>query len=133
MGLAYEKRRQRAHGFHKGHVVTSTSALADASTALNPNDVIALTSTSTTGPVVYSLSRLPHPGEQLAITVLSVGASSAGAGFHVNAYSGSFFGSSSGENMATLLGSGDGFSAIALSTVHWGVVGNYGATFGAST
>jgi hypothetical protein len=132
MGLAYEKRRQRAHGFHQGSITTSTAALADASTALAPNDVIALRSTSTNGPVVYTLSRAPKPGEHLNIHAQLVGATSAGAGFHVNAYSGTFFGSSS-EDMATMLGQGNGFSAIATSTIRWGVVGNNAATFGEST
>ncbi len=82
--------------------------------------------------MVYTLARTPVPGERLAIHAQTVGATSAGAGFNVNAAAGSFFGSSS-QDMATLLGQGAGFSAIATSTTRWGVVGNNAATFSTST
>lgn len=128
MGEHVQKRPLSARRLRIGEVTNSTAA----STALEPNDAIGLTSTSTTGPVVYTLSRIPKPGEQLGIVALTVGASSAGAGYHVNAASGTFFGSSS-QDMATLLGHGDGFSAIAMSTTRWGVIGNNNATFSTST
>lgn len=132
MGLEWNRRKLAGHGFRDLKVDTVSATIASASTALPINDVIALTSTSTTGPVVFTLSRAPKPGEHLAVNVLKAGASSAGAGYHVNAYGGSFFGSSS-QDMATLLGHGDGFIAIATSTIRWGVVGNNNATFSTST
>ena len=94
--------------------------------------MIALNATSTTGPVLVTLARLPKRGETLAVHSLKAGASSAGAGYHVMAAAGSFFGSSS-QDMATILGHGDGFQAIAMSSARWGVIGNNNATFSTST
>lgn len=132
MGFDYNKRKLSGRGFRQAKVVTVDATIASASTALQPDDVLALTSTSTTGPVVFTLSRAPVVGERMAIHVLKAGASSAGAGYHVNAYSGTFFGSSS-QDMATLLGHGDGFEAIATSTIRWGVVGSNNVTLSTST
>lgn len=128
--MGYEKQQRpeiRRKGGRAGAVNTSTSA----STALDPRGVISLNTTSTGAPVVYTLSRVPKPRDEFYLHVGSVGSSS-DAPFHVNAASGSFFGTSS-QNMLALSQSGHGAHLIAVSTARWGAVGINGATFSTST
>jgi len=104
---------------------------ATTATTVSPG-LVALNATSTAGPIVIEISRLPKLGDVLAIHAVTNAATSAGAGYHINAYAGSFFGSSS-QDMATILDKGGGFYAIAMSTTRWGVIGNNSVTFSTST
>ena len=125
MGLDKNRRGILADGFNDVRVTTSTSP----STALSPRGVIALATTSTTGPVVYTLAHGPKRGRKFEIHALSVAATS--APFHVNAGAGIGVGTSS-EDMLTLTLAGDGASLTGLSTSRWGII-SHGATFSTST
>lgn len=118
--MGFRKEQQpviRKRGNREGGIRTSTAA----STALDPRGVIALETTSTGAPVVYTLNRAPKLGDQLFVTAAKV-ASSSVAPFHVNAASGTFFGSSS-EDLLTLAQPGAAAHLIAFSTIRWAVVG----------
>lgn len=128
--MGYEKaQRPIAHekGDRQGVVTPSTAA----STALDPRGLISLQTTSTGAPVVYTLSRVPHRGDEFYLHATDVGSSS-DAPFHVNAASGSFFGSSS-EDMLSLGAEGSGAHVIGLSTTRWAVVGANDVSFSTST
>lgn len=129
--MGYDKNRRplKAPGYGTFDVTDSTAASTAAPTA----GVLTLRSTSTTGPVVYDLAGLPSIGnEALTISVQRAGATSVGAGFHVNAANGSFFGSSS-QDMVTMLGQGNGALLMPVSSTIWAIAGVFGATFSTST
>lgn len=96
---------------------TSTAA----STGLDPRGTIGLETTSTGAPVVYTLHRLPKRGDEFFLFADLV-ASSSVAPFHINAASGSFFGSSSEETL-TLAQPGAAAHLKGYSTERWMVVG----------
>ena len=91
------------------------------STALDPRGMIALGTTSTGAPVVYDLRRLPKRGDEFYITVDSV-ASSSVAPFHINASTGSYFGTT-GEGLLVLSKAGDAAHIVAYSSARWAVIG----------
>lgn len=127
MGLDKNKRPLFAEDYRNIRVTQSTAP----STALAPRGVIALVSTSTGAPVVYTLAHAPKKGARFEVVVSSVGSSS-DAPFHINAGSGIGLGASS-EDMLTLASAGNGASFVAFSTTRWGCVGSNGATFSTST
>lgn len=104
-------------GGRQGGVRTSTAT----STGLDPRGVIGLETTSTGAPVLYTIKRLPKPGDEFYIYADNL-ASSSVAPFHVNAAANSFFGSSS-EGMLILAKKGAGAHMIGYSTERWSVVG----------
>lgn len=126
MGIDKNKRPILADDYASIRITTSTAA----STALAPRGVIALTSTSTAGTVVYTLASAPKRGHRFSIGALLVSATS--AQFNVNAASGSFLGSSS-EDMLQLSTAGNGATFVGVSTTRWLCVGNNGGTFSTST
>ena len=91
------------------------------STALDPRGMIALGTTSTAAPVVYDLSRLPKRGDEFYLTVSAI-ASSSVAPFHINASTGSYFGTT-GEGLLVLSKAGDAAHIVAFSSARWAVVG----------
>lgn len=119
MGFRKEQRPvvEKRGGRKGGAVLVSTAA----STALAPRGIIALQTTSTGAPVVYTLNRAPKRNDEFFI-MADKNASSSVAPFHINAASGTFIGSSSQE-MLTLARAGAGAHLIAFSTIRWGVVG----------
>ena len=118
MGMNKQQRPTLAkRGARYSGIRVSTAA----STALDPRGIIAMQTTSTGGPVVYTLNRAPKPGDEFHL-VADKNASSSVAPFHVNAASGTFFGSSS-EEMLTLARPGAAAHMIAFSTIRWAVVG----------
>ncbi len=100
MGHEHIKRPVAAPAYRRTKVIASTAP----STALGVEgkSVYSLESTSTTGPVAYTLAKLPVPGQELVFQATLVGATSVGAGYTVTAASGSFFGSSS-EDVITMI------------------------------
>lgn len=128
--MGYDK-HQRPSVERKGGRLAEITESTAASTALVPRGAISLTSISTGAPVVYTLSRVPVPGEQFEVYVKSVGSSSA-APFHINMASGVAVGSSS-EDMLTLATAGDGATLRAFSSDRYGVVGQFGAAVSTST
>jgi hypothetical protein len=108
-------------------VTTSTAP----STALAPRGLITLASTSTGGPVVYTLASAPKRGLAFQVHVSSVGSSS-DAPFRINAGSGIGFAASS-QDALTLASAGNGATLMGLSTSRWACVGINGATFSSST
>jgi len=118
MGL---NKNQRPQLVKRGTRLSGIRVSTAASTALDPRGVIALQTTSTGGPVVYTLNRAPKPGDEFRV-IADKNASSSVAPFHINAASGTFIGSSS-EEMLTLARAGAGAHLIAFSTIRWGVFG----------
>lgn len=120
MGFSKEMRpNSRARGGRLSGKAFRISTAA--STALSPVGMIGLETTSTGAPVVYTLNRLPKRGDEFFLFADLV-ASSSVAPFHINAASGSFFGSSSQE-MMILARAGAGAHMIGYSTERWSVVG----------
>lgn len=118
MGYAKEQRPvAEKRGHRKGGQRLSTAA----STALDPVGHIALETTSTGAPVVYTLGRAPKPGLEFFITAQAI-ASSSVAPIHLNAAAGSWFGSTA-EDMLILAQAGAGAHIVGFSTSRWHVVG----------
>lgn len=92
-----------------------------ASTALAPRGIIALTSTSTAGPVVHTLASMPKKGRAFEVGAVSVGATS--GQHHINMPSGVFVGATS-ANMVELSTAGDGVRLVAISSEHLMPVGH---------
>lgn len=129
MGIERIKRPVSSPSRGTSKITNSTAA----STGIGVDGVLTLRSTSTGGPVVYDLVSLPEVGgQQLVISVQRAGATSVGAGMHVNAAAGSFFGSSS-QDMVTMLGQGAGCLLMPVSSTIWAIAGVFGATFSTST
>ena len=107
----------RKRGGRESGQRTSTAG----STALDPRGMIALNTTSTGAPVVYDLNRLPKKGDEFYLTAVAI-ASSSVAPFHINASTGSFFGTT-GQGLLVLSKAGDAAHVIAFSSARWAVVG----------
>lgn len=127
--MGYDKNKRPLLADDYGDLrVTTISA---ASTALDPRGTIALTSTSTAGPVVYTLANLPAQGRGFSVGVVSVGATS--SPHHINMPSGVFVGATSAD-MVALSTAGEGATFVAVSSEHLMSVGHSGGvTFSTST
>ena len=126
MGVAKEKRPILADSYQNIRVTTISAA----TTALQPRGIIALTSTSTTGPVVYDLASAPKRGHGFSVSALLVGATS--SQLHINAGAGIGLGSSS-QDMLTLSTAGNGATFVGVSSERWMCVGINGGTLSSST
>jgi len=126
MGIERIKRPLSRPWADEAPITTSTAA----STALLPRGTIALETTSTGSPVVYTLADAPRPGRRVAITVKSL-ASSSDAPFHINAGAGRTFDGT--NDMLALSTAGAGVSLVGLTTAQWGLTGSAGATLSTST
>ena len=118
--MGFRKEQQptmRKRGGREGGMRSSTAG----STALDPRGMWALNTTSTAAPVVYDLNRLPKRGDEFYLTVAAI-ASSSVAPFHINASTGSYFGTT-GEGLLVLSKAGDAAHIVAYSSARWVVVG----------
>lgn len=109
-------------------LVTSATSVG----TLGPRAVVALNSTSTGAPDVYTLAApSTGGGDFFSVTVEALGSSS-DAPQHINASSSNvtFDGA---NDMLVLSTAGAGASMYSLSSSRWLIIGNFNATFAAST
>ena len=130
MGYDYRKRPQNVDERSR---IRGAAISTAASTALEPNQIVALQSTSTAAAVVYTIRDGVKAGDVLEIGVHMVG-SATGGPFHINAQSSGAFGyapATTAQNMLSMGTIGSGVRLVALNSSEWFVCGD--ATLSTST